>query len=209
MVSGEKLHIVPLVLLFLSIMMFSGCITLTNSYIPDKYLQNGWYENLALRNTGVQVFGLEKWSSITYGVEGKLPAFLTITTYKTLILPDKQHLLKQIENIILNTFQDQIIINKSSKSAGSRILSQHHKSNFLIYDGVDISDKENRLVKLIGEVWICDSSGSSIICVGIAHVTQSDGSENFQQWSIMVMDPVGSIDNCTGSDGLIFNIICH
>ena len=209
MALGEKQYITPVLILIICIILCTGCVSLSCSYIPDQYLQNGWHENLALRNTGMQVFGLEKWCSITYSIEGKYPAFLTITTYKTLILPEKQQLLNQIKNIIQHTFQEQIIINENSEISGSRTLYQNHKSFYLIYEGIDVSNSENITVKLIGEVWTCDTTGSSIICIGIAHTTQADGSKNLQQWSTLVMDLVGSIENCTGSDGLIYNILCH
>ena len=66
-------------------------------------------------------------------------------------------------------------------------------------------------MKIIGEVWNCGTSGISIICIGIAYITNDENPnlENTDNWQKMIMDPSGSIENVTGEEGLIYNIYCH
>jgi hypothetical protein len=197
------------VLIFLILISFSGCVNIKCSYIPDKYLDNGWYENLSLRNTGLHLLGLEKWCSSVYEIKGKYPATLTVTTLKTLFLEDESDLYSRLQSIIKENLKDRILVGESTNFTGERSLNNSHKSKFIIYDGIDKQKQNN--IKIIGEVWNCGISGSSILCIGIAYITNNDNSTNLytDNWQKIVRDPDGNIENHYGENGLIFNIICH
>ncbi|MCK5261662.1 MAG: hypothetical protein KAJ44_05740, partial [Thermoplasmatales archaeon] len=168
MIAREnKKHIwMTIALMLVLLVAFSGCVNISCSYIPDLVITDGWHENLALRNTGSQFLGLEKWCGSVYEINGKYPASLTVTTIKTLILTDEEELQKKTIETIEETFQDSIQLNESTKLTGERTLLKKHKTMYMIYDGIDIN--RNEKIKIIGEVWNCGTSGTSIICIGIA-----------------------------------------
>jgi len=211
MIAGEnKKHIWITIALMLALLVtFSGCVNISCSYIPDLVITDGWHENLALKNTGSQFLGLEKWCGSVYEINGKYPASLTVTTIKTLILTDEEELQKKTIETIEETFQDSIQLNESTKLTGERTLLKKHKTMYMIYDGIDIN--RNEKIKIIGEVWNCGTSGTSIICIGIAYITNNGRPtiENTEDWQKIVMDPGGTIGNFTGEEGLIYNVHCH
>jgi hypothetical protein len=211
MVVGENKKNIWIVITFmLSILvLFSGCININCAYIPDSVNTGGWIENLSLRNTGSQFLGLEKWCGSVYEINSKYPAYLTVTTLKTLVLNDEEELQRITIEIIENTFQDSIQINENTKITGERTLQKTHKTMYMIYNGKDITN--NNKIKIIGEVWNCGTSGISIICIGIAYISSNDNptNENTENWRKIVMDPNGTIGNFTGEEGLIYNIYCH
>jgi hypothetical protein len=42
-----------------------------------------------------------------------------------------------------------------------------------VYNGTDNSKNPSEEVKIIGEVWNCATSGTSIICIGVAQITDN------------------------------------
>lgn len=210
MVAGEKKHIWIITAFMLVLLVaFSGCVNISCSYIPDLVITDGWYENLALKNTGSQFLGLEKWCGSVYEIKGKYPASLTVTTIKTLILTDEEELQKKTIESIEYTFQDRIRLDESTKLNGEKTILKKHNTMYIIYDGIDIN--RNEKIKIIGEVWNCGTSGTSIICIGIAYITNNGSPtiENTENWQKIVIDPSGTIGNFTGEGGLIYNVHCH
>ena len=186
---------------------FSGCVDLTCAYVKDSAVSDGWNENTALRNTGTQFLGLDKWCSSTYEINGKYPASLTVTTLKTLVLTDEKEIQKKTRQTIEETFQNNIQLNENT--SGERTLKNNHKTMYIVYRGIDTKKDEN--VKIIGEVWNCATSGTSIICIGFAYVTNKDipDVENTENWQKIIMDSSGTIDGFLGEEGLIDNVCCH
>lgn len=208
MVKGESRSICAIVtiLLLLSIVL-SGCVTLTSAYVPDSLLTDGWYENTSLRNTGLQFMGMEKWGSLTYEINGKFPATLTVTTLKSLIIANEEDIKKKTTEAIDQTFTDRIIVTNSS--SGKRQLWTGHESIYMLYEGYDI--KDNETVKMIGEVWNCPTSGTSIICIGLAFISNHEQGDlfNTSHWNTLIQDPSGTLEGSIGDKGLIYNIVCH
>ncbi len=200
----------PLIVLgcfILAILFCSGCVQLTKSYVPDQFLVGGWYENTARYTTGLQLFGFEKWMSITYEIPGRFPALLTITTIKTLLLSNEEQLFIKTKQTIQNTFNQTVLL--LNQTEGRRINSNNHHTYYVLYSGVLL--KNNESVRIIGEVWNCGVTGSSVVCVGIAYITNSrySNQQNLGQWQTLVSDPQGTIEGFTGSTGLLYNICCH
>jgi hypothetical protein len=189
------------------ILFCSGCVQLTKSYVPDTFLLEGWYENTAFRNTGIQLLGLEKWNSITYEIQGRYPASMTITTVKTLMLSNEADLLKKTKETIETTFQNRIHLD--AQTTGERQLANNHQSRYIVYTGSDLQTSES--VNIIGEVWNCGTSGSSVICIGMAYITNKEKPDetNMDQWQILVEDPQGTLNDFVGATGLLYNINCH
>jgi len=204
----EKKKIIGIITLFLFIfILLSGCVDLTCAYVKDSVITDGWNENMALSNTGLQFLGLEKWCSSTYEINGKYPASLTVTTLKTLVLTDESEIQKKTRQTIEETFQNNIRIKENT--SGERTLQNNHKTMYIIYNGIDISKNES--VKIISDVWNCDTSGTSIICIGVAYITNKEIPDvrDMENWQKIVMDFSGTIDGFIGESGLIDNICCH
>lgn len=209
MITGEKNKkiLITVTVMLILLVTFSGCVTLSRAYVPDSIVSDGWHENTALRNTGSQFLGLEKWSSSTYEINGKYPASLTVTTVKSLVLPDEGDLKNRITETIEETFQNRVQLNDSI--VGERTLLEQHTTMYILYNGTDKVNDEK--VKIIGEVWNCGTSGTSIICIGFAYITDADDPdiENTENWQKIVMDPQGKVEGNIGEEGLIYNINCH
>ena len=56
------------------------------AYIHHDILKNNWHEDIGERETSSKLFGLEKFSSLTYKSEGDYPSMVTITTVKNLLM---------------------------------------------------------------------------------------------------------------------------
>lgn len=211
MIIGEikKQILISIVIIFIFFTALSGCVNIKCAYIPDEILSDGWYENLSLRNTGLHFLGLEKWCSSIYELKGKYPASLTITTIKSLLLADEEEINQKTQEIIEKNFIDNIQLNESTKITGERTLFNSHKTKYIVYEGLDIIKKNK--IKIIGEVWNCGISGSSVICIGLAYISNDENPniENIDIWEKMVADHIGSIENHIGQNGLIYNVICH
>lgn len=194
-------------LLFMLILSFSGCLTLTNSSIPSSSLTRGWHENTALRNTGSQMFGLTQWQSTTYEILGNYPASLTITTMKTLVQSEKEQLQKDVIHTIETTFTTQIVLTQNSQ--GERLLRNGHTSHYILYTGRDL--RTNDTVRIVGEVWNCDRSGTSILCIGLAYITSNKipGTINTEQWQKIIGDTQGTLEGMIDDTGLLFCVRCH
>ncbi len=190
-----------------------GSNQLKSAYVPDEYLLiDGWSENPEDRDSGSRLFGLEKWCSLTYEIEGNYPAYFTVTTIKTLVIMNENELEDETIETIENAMQQGVIINKSTEFTGERTLKNNHKTKYIIYDGEDIAKNPSEKVKVIGEVWNCGNSGTSIICIGVAQVTDNannNSKENTANWDKIIKDELGSINGLPGKNGLIYNVKCH
>ena len=215
-IGEQEYHILfnsfPILIIILILVLTSGCLSLTAAYVPDAVLTDGWYENTSLRDTGSQSFGLEKWASATYEIQGDYPASLTVTTMKNLILMDEQELIQRINETISSTLRESITLNENTEITGERALVKGHKTRFMVYDGNETSGNQSNQFKIIGEVWNCGTSGTSIICIGVAQITdynETTSSEDSTNWEKIVADPAGAINNIQGGSGLIYNVVCH
>ena len=107
-----------------------------------------------------------------------------------------------------------------SKIEGERRIARGHETVYFTYNGTVGKNVSglffiDEKVKIIGEVWNCEKSGTSIICVGIAQVTRDFvGQSDEKTWDDIVQDPSGTFkdkdgNEITGDYGLIYNVICH
>ena len=196
--------------------------TLVQAYIDDSYLDDLWFEDVNERFYEERSFGLEKQASFTYYLNEEacngFPAFLTVTTFKTLFMISEDDLFENlIETIHDYASVDKVILNESSKLFGDRTIKNgNHPTRYCFFEGsINISGLSER-VFYFGEIWNCGVSGSSIVCIGFAQVT-NNSIENFSHLGKMVRDNYGTFKNefnfpdylFEGNDGLIYNIKCH
>jgi hypothetical protein len=192
-----------ILLIILTILFTSN--QLTRAKIDIEYLKNGWIDS-GERDPQEGFLGLEKQDSLKYIVDenfdDKYPAFLTVTSIKTLFLMNEEELLqKTIQTINNAAINNNYIIDEDSKFEGNRILNNSHETYFVTFNGTDTSHMINETIKIIGETWNCPLSGASIICIGIAQVTDNfndNPEENLAHWNEIVE-----------TDGLIYNVNCH
>jgi len=196
------------VLLLFLVFSLSGCVELTPAYISPTYLTHGWQEDTSLRNTGIQAFGMEKWQSFTYRTYGDFPAQITVTTMKSLVLNDERTLLQNLNTTILDVYTKEFDIDFSSVINGERSLENGAQSHFFVYNATT-KDSPMEQVKIIGEVWNCVSTGASVLCHGYAQITMNaQSSTNRDGWNTMIQDPQGSIEEYTGTEGLLYHVRC-
>jgi len=184
---------------------------LTPAYVPDDFLDGGWSEDLMERAEGSQLFGLEKWCSLTYKIDDRYPAYLTITTLKTLIMMGEKELKERTMETVEKALEQGIKIDNKSEITGERVLYNTHKTIFIMYDGNDTTKSPPERIKIIGEVWNCGVSGKSVICIGFAQITDyahDNPMINTTNWKKIIRDEIGFTD-FVGKDGLIYNVICH
>lgn len=187
---------------------------LNTAYIHHDFLGMDWCENIGERDSGSQLLGLEKFSSLTYRIDGKYPAYLTIMTIKTLVMMSENDLRDKTAETIEQTLEKGIVVDKTTEVSGGRILKNEHNTMYVMYDGNDTSKNPPEKIKIIGEVWNCGTSGTSVICIGVAQITDNlhENSEiNISHWEKIIRDNVGTfgIAGFRGEDGMIYNVICH
>jgi hypothetical protein len=206
-VRENNLYLV--VALFLVIVVILAVIFSTReikpAYVPDSFLDNGWSENLDERESSSGLLGLEKWCSLTYRIDGVYPANLTVATFKPLIMMNEDDLIAKAEETIQDASQQGIFVDNNTKTSGWRILINGHKTSYIVYDGNDISKTPFEKIKVVAEVWNCGNSGTSVICIGVAQITDyahNITSVNTSSWKKIVSGFIGS-------DGLIYNVMCH
>jgi len=158
-------------------------------------------------------FGLnkEKWyknNNINF------PAYITVTSIKTIFMMSEDDLKVQTLDTIKEASNRGIVIDEASMYTGIRTLNNGHKTTYVIYDGNDTSKEPNEIIKIIGESWNCGTSGTSIICIGLAQLTDNAHNKselNITYWAKIIKDNEGTfgLEEYKGEDGLIFNVKCH
>jgi hypothetical protein len=82
---------------------------------------------------------------------------------------------------------------------------------FVVFYGNDTSKNPTEQIRIIGETWNCVVSGSSIICLGFAQITDNSdtGSEpDYSYWEHIIGDKIGFF-GVQNEKGLIYNVKCH
>jgi len=178
---------------------------LTQAYISHEYLSNGWIDS-GERDYEESFLGLEKQSTFKYKIDESYdksyPAFLTVTSIKTFFMINEEELLsKTIEIINLAAKEKNITIDKDSKIEGERILNNLHGTFYVIFNGTYNLNNLSEGIKIIGETWNCPISGISVICIGVAQITDNYNNisyEDLQRWNQII-----------NKNGLIYNVNCH
>jgi hypothetical protein len=205
---------------------FFSNIQIIPAYIENKYLGDNWIEDDDERYNESKLLGLEQIISFTYIVSENInryfPSYLTVTTLKTFFMMNEDELLEKTRETIESTAMERnISLDPSSKITGNRLISNGHKTMYTVYEGFDNSSGYSEKINIIGETWNCGTSGTSIICIGYAQITDKEHGkteENLTFWAEIVQDKEGTFrmfnrgDNeliFQGVDGLIYNVKCH
>lgn len=205
------------IIIFFTIIILSN--NLFQAYIPDQFLDEDWIEDASERSYDEGFFGLEKQASFTYKIDeesNKLyPSYITVTSIKTLFMMSEEDLFdKTVETLNEIANRDSLIYNDSAVKTGNRVIfDNRHKTKYIICEGFDNSTINNEEIRIIGECWNCGVSGTSIICIGYAQVTEyaNDLDYYFGNWAKIIADKEGTfgIDIYKNPNGLIYNVKCH
>ena len=123
----------------------------------------------------------------------------------------ENELIDQTLETIQKAAEQGVILDEDAKITGERTLNDGHKITYTIYDGNDTSMDPYERVKIIGESWNCGTSGTSVICIGFAQITDNlhDNSEsNLTHWEKIVGSNAGFL-GFFSDNGLIYNVKCH
>lgn len=207
-----------IIAIFILIVIITTVIFTSTNYdpakIPTVVLSDDWFQDI--EDIQSQSDLLTSWSSLTYkNYNESYPAYVTVTTRKTLFMMSEDELLDETIQTIEDASEEGITIEEDTKKTGSRILSNgEHMTKYIAYNGSDISSGVTEEIKIIGEAWNCGISGVSVICIGFAQVT--DNAHNnadpvTTHWEKIVRDKEGTfgIGEYMGENGLIFNVKCH
>lgn len=187
---------------------------LVSAKIEDYILGSSWIEDIGERDCGSGVLGLEKWASFTYKNNNvTYPAYVTVTSFKTVFMMNEQDLKNKMEETIRGSSKQGVSVDLETKITGERTLNNGHKTLYSIYDGNYSSNEADEKIKIIGETWNCGTSGTSIICIGYAQITDKahNNSEiDFTYWVKILKDKDGTFGlDYKGNEGLLFNVKCH
>ncbi len=206
--GGERENRIYIIIAFIIILViiltvFFSTNTLNKAFIEDFILGDTWYEDIDARKEESQLFGLENWASFMYKNNNySYPAYVTVISIKLLFMMNEDDLLETTEETLNKASEQGIIIDIDTKLSGEREIYNGHKSKYIIYNGSDTSKEPFERVNIIGETWNCGNSGTSIICIGVAQITDNANS-NSKIDTIYWEKIVGF------QDGLIFNVRCH
>jgi len=187
---------------------------LISAKIEDDILGSSWIEDIVERDFGSGFLRIEKWASFTYKNNNvTYPAYVTVTTFKTLFMMNEEDLKNKMEETIIDSSKQGVSVDLETKITGERTLNNGHKTLYSIYDGNYSSYQVNEKIKIIGETWNCAPSGTSIICIGYAQVTDmvhNNSEIDLTYWIKILKDKDGTFgSDYKGLDGLLFNVKCH
>lgn len=189
---------------------------LTKAYIEDGILGESWGEDIDERVEGSQLFGIEKWISFTYRNENdSYLAYVTINSIKMFFMMNENDLEEKTIETINKASEQGIVIDKNSEVTGQRVIKDKaHRTNYFIYDGNDTSNEVYEKIKIIGECWNCEKSGTSVICIGVARISDNAHSNSESvttYWAEIIGDKIGTfgLGDYKTNNGLIFNVKCH
>jgi hypothetical protein len=206
--GGEKenriyIIIAIIILIVIILTVFFSSNDMTKAFIEDNVLGSMWHEDIEERTDKSQLFGLENFASFTYKNSNQTyPAYVTVTSIKLLFMMNEDDLLKTTENTLDEASEQGIYIEKDTKTSGFRELVNGHKTTYIMYNGSDNSKEPSERIKIIGESWNCGSSGTSIICIGVAQIT--DNANNNSKIDTTYWEKIIGEKN-----GLISNVKCH
>lgn len=201
----NRLYIIIAIIITIVIILtvFFSTNTLTKAIIEDNILGVSWFEDIEERREESNLLGLENWASFTYkNNDDSYPAYVTVTSIKLLLMMNEDDLIIKTEDTINKASGQSIFIDINNRFIGKREISKGHKTTYIIYNGNDTSKKPFEKIKIIGETWNCGNSGTSIICIGFAQIT--DNANNNSEINTIYWDKI--IGNL---NGLIFNVKCH
>jgi len=185
---------------------------LSPARIPHTVWGDDWSEDISERTSDSGLFGLESSASFKYvNNNDSFPAYVTVTTMKTFFMTSEEELNERTIDTIKKASSQGLVIDYNTELTGERFLKKGHKTMYITYNGSNVVNNISEKIMILGESWNCGISGTSVICIGVAWVT-NNSEINASFWEEIVRDKQGTFgikEAFTGSDGLIYNVECH
>lgn len=216
-----------------SALLLAGCTgTLVPARVPEELLQgsggNGWEPDPAHTDgqPRSESLGLVQRQTLAYaddarGGNGGYPASLALTTLKLLPAPSEAQLRDILREQVRERSEASGIRLGAQVVEGARTLGDGHRTLFFVFDGNvtgtgPLFTTRDAASKILGEVWNCPESGTSVAAVGLAQVStvRSVGGvplpaeQDARNWRELAADPQGGVDGQRGADGLLYNARC-
>jgi len=188
---------------------------ITAAMVPDSSLVDGWHERIGDRIVSSGFFNLNQAVTYTYATDDVLfPASLLVQTKKSLVLPSETQLLNQAVSEHLPDLQNNYSINTNTTMQGMRTLHTGHQTHYIVYQGVRNDSAQLDEIRCVIEVWNCGISKISVICIGVAQITNvsilSTDHSTMNYLEHILSDPIGTFgEQYQQPDGLIYSIRCH
>jgi hypothetical protein len=180
--------------------------------ISHDFWGDDWSEDISERTSSSALFGLESSVSFKYvNNNNSFPAYVTVTTMKTFFMMSEEELNERTIETIKKASKENFVINYDTHLTGERVLKKGHRTMYVTYNASNIVNNISEKTMIIGESWNCGVSGTSVICIGVARVT-NNSKTNTSFWQEIVRDKQGSFgteEGFIGSNGLIYNVECH
>lgn len=211
----------------------AGCTgPLAAASIPGSFLGgdggNGWERDAAHSDAAPQAesLGLAQRQTLAYlddgkGGNGGYPASLALTTLKLFPAPGESQLRDIVQQQVRQRSEEQGIALGNQALQGSRTLADGHTTLFFVFTGTvtgrgALFTTTNATAKILGEVWSCPESGTSVAAVGLAQVSSAQsiggvplpGQEDPRNWRELAGDPRGSVDGQQAGDGVLWHAVC-
>ncbi|MHB8605599.1 MAG: hypothetical protein ACYDCK_10135 [Thermoplasmatota archaeon] len=211
---------------------FSGCLTLVAAHVPNRLLEgaggNGWERDDAHSQTEPTggSFSLERTQTLRYqdaasGGAG-YPGVLYVVTLRAVFTPSPSAVTAKLRDAVSEFASSNNIHLDDSGYSGARHVATGAASSFFVYNGSVSSSgslftTQNAKVKILGEVFPCEATRTSVVAVGLAQITdvRSIGgvpvgtNTDLTTWSEIAGDPDGSIENLRDVNGLVYNVVCQ
>ncbi|HVL47936.1 MAG TPA: hypothetical protein VM889_05225 [Candidatus Thermoplasmatota archaeon] len=204
----------------------AGCVSLTPAKVPQNLLGgNGWRLDTGRSDDAPrsEAFGLAARQSLVYVDEGRsprgYPGQILLLTLKGLLTPSDESIKDQVRTQVLEGAAAAGIAVGAQSREGRRALASGATSTFFTYDGVvrgggGVFTTSKAEVKILGEVWHCRQTGTSVLAVALAQVSDVDAvggvelpaNRDATTWREIVADPSGALDG-TGN-GLVYAVTC-
>jgi hypothetical protein len=189
---------------------------------------NGWEQDASRSDAqpASESGGLVQRQTLAYrddarGGNGGYPASISLTTLKLTPSPGEAQLRDILRKQVQQSAEQQGIALGDQVREGSRTLADGHGSLWFQFTGTVTGDgplftTEDATAKILGEVWNCPESGTSVAAVGLAQTTSTQvvggipvaTNENPTNWREIAGDPSGSIDGQRDASALVYNVVC-
>lgn len=231
---GERARRLALLVLVVALATATpGCLSFKAASVPDKFLEgpggNGWerVENRSMSEPQSEWMGFKKEQVLVYqdrATDGRgYPGTLTVVTLRAISAYSPEALKDLIKEQVRSRAEAAGLAVGGDPVEGTRTLADGSSTQYFVYSAnvtkAGFFTQKDAGAKLIGEVWNCEASRTSVVAIGFAQVSSRSttaglllpgGSSGVKldTWRELVADKDGAIEGIKGERGLIDHVTC-